>query len=83
MAKRKSFTSNVSKNKTESSSNIPFLTGVFANFHTGSFVNCDANDNSFFCNFTKVFSGIMMLITLLLVLYIIYYFSKIYFSKKK
>ncbi len=84
---RKSITSSSSKSKststtkTSNDSSIPFSTGL--NFHTGSFVNCKAEDNSFFCTLTKVFNGLFMIIAILVILYLIYYYAKIFFFNKK
>ncbi len=73
-----------SKSNTTQTTETPFSTGVFGHLLTGSIVSCDANDNSFFCNITKVFNGLMMIIGILLIIYFIYYFAKLYlFNKKK
>jgi hypothetical protein len=67
-----------------SDSSTPFSTGLFGNLHAGSIVSCKADDNSFFCNLTKVFNGLLMIIGILLILYFVYYFAKIFlFNKKK
>ncbi len=85
---KKSIKSSSSKSKststtptTSSDSSTPFSTGL--NFHTGSFVNCKAEDTSFFCTLTKVFNGLFMIIAILVILYLIYYYAKIFFFNKK
>jgi hypothetical protein len=71
--------------KTEpTDSSVPFSTGLFGHLHTGSIVSCKAEDTSFFCTLSKVFSGLIMIIGILVILYLIYYFAKLFlFSKKK
>ncbi len=74
----------MSSSNSSSNSSTPFSTGLFGNLHTGSIVSCKADDNSFFCNLTKVFNGLLMIIGILLILYFVYYFAKIFlFNKKK
>ena len=41
--------------------------GVFGHF--GSFVTCSSTENSYYCNFTKIFNTIIMGIVLLFILY--------------
>ncbi len=87
---RKSVKSNSSRKSSTSTkteptdSSVPFLTGLFGHLHAGSIINCKAEDTSFFCTLSKVFSGLIMIIGILVILYLIYYFTKLFlFSKKK
>ena len=56
-------------------------TGVHAVF--GSVVQCKDDDNSFYCNFTKIFNIIIMFVVIITILYIIYNLFKEYFFGKK
>ena len=85
---RKSIKSSSSKSTSTSTpsndSSTPFSTGLFGHLQTGSIINCKAEDTSFFCTLSKVFSGLIMIIGILLILYLVYYFAKLFlFSKKK
>ena len=52
--------------------------------HTGVFgvINCDSKDDSFYCKFSKIFSMIMMVLTLCLICFFVYTFLKTYVFKK-
>ncbi len=52
-------------------------------FHSGSVVSCKDESNSFFCNLTKFFNGLIMIITIIAIFYLIYHFGSIYFGKKR
>ena len=59
---------------------------LLSNFQFGVFgVNkCDDKDDSFYCNFSRFFSMVMMTLVLCVILFIIYSFLKpIFFSSKK
>jgi hypothetical protein len=45
-------------------------TGVFGHF--GSINQCPADNTSFFCQFSRIFSMIMMVLTLLFIVFILY-----------
>jgi hypothetical protein len=55
--------------------------GVFGHF--GSFVNCNSQDNSMYCNFVKFFNVLIMLMVIIGIIYFIYKFASPYFMKKK
>ena len=55
--------------------------GVFGHF--GSFVNCNSQDNSMYCNFVKFFNVLIMLMVIIGIIYFIYKFVSPYFMKKK
>ena len=57
----------VRKNRLSSSPGLGFVGGV------GSFVRCDADDDSWFCNLTKFTSVISMIMSLIMVIFLIYY----------
>ena len=66
-----------SKSNSNSNSNMPMLggggvmgSGVFGHF--GSINQCPANNDSFFCKFSRIFSMIMMVFTLLFIVFIVY-----------
>ena len=46
--------------------------------HTGVFgvINCDSKDDTFYCKFSKIFSMIMMVLTLCIIAFLIYTFVK-------
>ena len=70
--------SSYSSNSLTNQSNGGILgSGIFGNF--GSFVNCDAEDSSLYCNFIKFFNVFMALFFIGLVLYFLYFF----FVKRK
>ena len=52
--------------------------------HTGVFgvINCDSKDNSFYCNFTKIFSIIIKVFILCFLAYASYTFLKPYVLRK-
>ncbi len=66
----------------QSTSSMP-ATGIFGHLHTGSIIQCDAKDNSFFCMLSKGFSAIMMILTLIIIFYFIYIFANIYMGSGK
>ena len=70
----------MAKGKGSSSS----ATGLLGNLHTGVFgvINCDSKDDSFYCKFSKIFSMIMMVLTLCIIAFLIYTFVKPYIFKK-
>ena len=47
----------------------------------GSYVRCDANDDSWFCKLTKFTSVIYMIISLIVVAFLIYYLVNTYVLK--
>lgn len=51
--------------------------GIFGFF--GSTVNCNSNDNSYYCNIMKAFN---VMVVVLIVLYILY-FAYLYLTKTK
>jgi len=55
------------KNRLSSSPGLGFVGGV------GSFIRCDADDDSWFCKLTKFTSVITMIISLIMTAYLIYY----------
>lgn len=48
--------------------------GIFGMF--GTMVNCDAESNSYYCNFMKIFNILMILAIIFFVLYFLYNFLK-------
>jgi len=58
---------------------------LLSNFQFGVFgVNkCDSDDDSFYCNFSRVYSIIMMVIMLCITAYIIYILLKTHVFKSK
>ncbi len=71
-----------STKSSEPTSSMP-ATGIFGHLHTGSIIQCDAKDNSFFCMLSKGFSAIMMILTLIIIFYFIYIFAKMYMGSGK
>jgi hypothetical protein len=66
-----------SKSNSNSNSNMPMLggggimgSGVFGHF--GSINQCPADNDSFFCKFSRIFSMIFMVFTLLFIIFIVY-----------
>lgn len=54
--------------------------GVFGFF--GSTVNCKSDDNSYYCNFLKIFNVIIMSIVLIFIIITIISFLYPFFTKK-
>jgi hypothetical protein len=50
------------------------LGGIGSSGSSGTFMACPSSDTSFFCQFTRIFKIIMMIVSLLAVGYIIYAF---------
>ena len=67
---------------TSSSGNNGIMgSGIFGHF--GSFVNCNSQDNSMYCNFVKFFNILIMLSAIIGIIYFIYIFVSPYFIKKR
>ena len=60
--------------------NNSFLSNIFSNFHFGVFgVNeCKTNDDTWYCNLSRFFSAVMMILILLAILGFIFYLIQIY-----
>jgi len=52
--------------------------GVFGHF--GSTVHCNSNDGSMYCEFVKIFNVLIMCLMIFVIIYLVYTFSKIWFS---
>jgi len=79
---RTSYTnSDQSLTQSSTGSNGIIGSGVFGHF--GSFVNCNSQDNSMYCNFVKFFNVLIMLMVIIGIIYFIYKFASPYFMKKK
>ena len=52
-------------------------------FHTGVLNSCPANDMSFFCQMSRWFSILMIIIAVLVIIYLAYVFIGPYFMKKR
>ncbi len=50
------------------------LSGFGSSASSGTFIQCPPEDSSFFCQFTRIFKIIMMIITLIGIVLIAYYF---------
>jgi hypothetical protein len=50
------------------------LSGFGSSASSGTFVQCPPEDSSFFCQFTRIFKMIMMIVTLIGIVLIAYYF---------
>lgn len=62
--------------------NTGFLSGIFGLF--GTIVNCDADDESIYCNIMKFFNIFMVIVIVIYVLSTVYqYLPKFKFSKRK
>ena len=57
--------------------------GFFGGLGLGVVSNCDSEDDSFFCQFSRFVQVITMIATLLAIVYFAYMFLKPYVSKKK
>lgn len=57
--------------------------GFFGGLGLGVVSNCDSEDDSFFCQFSRFVQVITMIATLLAIVYFAYMFFKPYVSKKK
>jgi hypothetical protein len=56
--------------------------GIFGHF--GTFINCDAKDDSMYCNIMKFFNLLIVLLTVFVILYFVYtFFIKPFFNSKK
>jgi hypothetical protein len=54
--------------------------GIFGMF--GSVVNCKAEDSSLYCQFVKAFNVMMMSLIIIVILYSIYGFAKVWFNER-
>ena len=60
------------------------LSGIFGNFHFGTIVSCDNDDDGLFCKISKLFNGFMMILIFVVILYMLYtYFAPMIFGNKK
>jgi len=60
-----------------------FLSNSGGMFHTGVLNSCPANDMSFFCQMSRWFSILMIIIAVLVIIYLAYVFIGPYFMKKR
>ena len=60
-----------------------FLSNSGGMFHTGAITSCPANDMSFFCQMSRWFSILIMVLVVLALVYIAYVFIGPYFMKKR
>jgi len=72
----------MAKSKTISPNNEG-IAGTGIHFLFGSVVQCNAEDDSFYCKFTKIFNIIIMSGVVLLIIYIIFSLIKNYLFGKK
>ena len=60
-----------------------FLSNSGGMFHTGAITSCPANDMSFFCQMSRWFNILIMVLVVLALVYIAYVFIGPYFMKKR
>jgi hypothetical protein len=77
----KSSSKSSSTSSTSSTSSPSFLTGIFGHIITGSTVSCKATDDTLFCNLTKGFNIMIMIIITMIILYIIISFAYNFMKK--
>ena len=60
-----------------------FLSNSGGMFHTGAITSCPPNDMSFFCQMSRWFNILIMVLVVLALVYIAYVFIGPYFMKKR
>ena len=68
--------------RSHSSNNSGLLGGLFGGFHLVGVNECSSSDLGWYCQFSRFFSVIIMIIVLLAIVAFLYNFSKTYLFKK-
>ena len=65
-----------------STKNVGLLSGLFGGLNIFNVNECSSNDLGWYCQFSRFFSVVMMIIVLIAIVAVLYNFSKIYLFKK-